>query len=60
MIDRKVQLSKVALISTNRRQLKIYKELEWLTNKHLHKASRNAYFVKVVNLNNFYFYNNRE
>ena len=53
LIDLEVQFSKAALISTNRRQLKIYKELEWLTYKHLHKASRNTYFVNAVNMNNF-------
>ena len=39
-------IAKVALIPINRRQLKIYKELEWLTYNHLHKASRNIYFFK--------------
>ena len=53
-----VLVSKVALISTNRQQLKIFKELKLLTNKHLHKVSRNVYFVSVVNMNSFYFYNN--
>ena len=59
MINREVLVSKVALISTNRQQLKIFKELKLLTNKHLHKVSRNVYFVSVVNMNSFYFYNNK-
>ena len=58
LINHEVLVSKVALISTKRQQLKIYKELESLTYKHLHKASRNVYFVSVVNINSFYFYNN--
>ena len=49
----------MALISTKRQQLRIYKELASLTYKHLHKASRNVYFVSVVNMNSFYFYNNK-
>ena len=51
-------IAKVDLIPINRRQLKIYKELEWLTYNHLHKALRNIYFLSRVNTNNFYFYNN--
>ena len=54
LIDREVKVSKVALISTNRRQLKIYRQLHWL----IYKASRNVFSVSEVNLNNFYFYNN--
>ena len=58
LINREVLVSKVALISTKRQQLKIYKELESLTYKHLHKASRNVYFVSLANMNSFYFYYN--
>ena len=58
LIDREVKVSTVALISTNRRQLKIYRELEWKIYKLLHKASKNVFSVSVVNVNNFYFYNN--
>ena len=53
-----VLVSKVALISTNRQQLKIFKELKLLTNKRLHKVSRNVHFVSMVNMNSFYFYDN--
>ena len=58
LINHEVLVSKLALISTNRQQLKIFKELKLLTYKHLHKASRNVYFVSVANMTSFYFYYN--
>ena len=47
-------IAKVALTSTNRRQLKIYKELEWFTYNHLHCFLGSLSFLRykiVVSLN---------
>ena len=54
LIDREVKVSKWLWFPPTGGSWKIYRQLDWL----IYKASRNVFSVSVVNVNNFYFYNN--